>query len=247
VGKAFGGVVALAEVDLAVDAGEVVGLIGPNGAGKTTLFNCLLGMDRPDRGRILLDGVDVTRLPVHERARRGMGRTFQRVELFAEFTVRQHLAVAARARSRRGAMVAGAGGSRRSSAAEAEAVAVLLDRLGLTGDADQPAQTLSLGRTRLVELGRALATEPSVVLADEPSSGLDEVERAALARTLPSVTEQGAAVVLIEHDLDLIRQVTSRCYVLAAGRLVVSGPTREALDDPRVAAAYGVPGRGGGG
>ncbi|MGH9064451.1 MAG: ABC transporter ATP-binding protein [Acidimicrobiales bacterium] len=235
--KRFGGVLALLGVDLTVGQGEVVGLLGPNGAGKTTLFNCLLGVDKPDRGRVWLDGRDVTRLPVHERARLGMARTFQRVELFAELTVRQHLSVAARARSRGGGMLARPDG-RRAGGEEATQVDAILERLGLTEEADVPAEALSLGRARLVELGRALATGPSVVLADEPSSGLDDRERRALARTLPAVTEGGTAVLLIEHDIDLVRRVTSRLYVLEAGSVIAAGPTGEVLAEPQVARAY---------
>ncbi len=226
---------ALDGVELCVEPGEVVGLLGPNGAGKTTLFNCLLGVERPDRGTVWVDGVDVTRLAVFERARLGMARTFQRVELFAELTVRQHLAVAARARSRGGRMLGPSG----PLADEVDLVESILSRLGLEGDADVPAASLSLGRTRLVELGRALATGPSVILADEPSSGLDDQERSTLARTLPSVTEQGIAVLLIEHDLDLVLEVTTRVYVLEAGRVIASGSTEEVLEDPVVTRAYG--------
>jgi ABC-type branched-subunit amino acid transport system ATPase component len=233
--KRFGGVVALEDVALFVEPGEVVGLLGSNGAGKTTLFNCLLGVERADRGTVWVDGVDVTRLPVFERARLGMARTFQRVELFAELTVRQHLAVAARARIRGGRMLGPSG----PLADEDDRVESILERLGLEADADVPAASLSLGRTRLVELGRALATGPSVILADEPSSGLDDQERSTLTRTLPAVTEQGIAVLLIEHDLDLVLEVTTRVYVLEAGMVVASGSTAEVLANPVLARAYG--------
>jgi branched-chain amino acid transport system ATP-binding protein len=233
--KRFGGVVALDGVGLFVEPGEVVGLLGSNGAGKTTLFNCLLGVERADQGIVWVDGVDVTRLPVFERARLGMARTFQRVELFAELTVRQHLAVAARARIRGGRML----GSSGPLADEGDRVESILERLGLEADADVPAASLSLGRTRLVELGRALATGPSVILADEPSSGLDDQERSTLTRTLPAVTEQGIAVLLIEHDLDLVLEVTTRVYVLEAGMVVASGSTAEVLANPVLARAYG--------
>ncbi|MGH9128239.1 MAG: ABC transporter ATP-binding protein [Acidimicrobiales bacterium] len=276
--KHFGGVVALDGVALSVRPGEVVGLLGPNGAGKTTLFNCLLGVEQPDRGRVWVDGKDVTRLEVYERARLGMARTFQRVELFAELTVRQQLAVAVRARSRRGRMLARSGGDRAgryrpggdrtrpgddrtrrgddrtrpggdrsrgslavpgSGETESDRVDAILGLLGLEGDAEAPAASLSLGRTRLVELGRALATEPSVVLADEPSSGLDDQERSTLAAALPTVTEGGPAVLLIEHDLDLVRQVCGRLLVLDAGSVIASGATLDVLADPVVARAYG--------
>lgn len=252
--KHFGGVVALDGVDLAVDQGELVGLLGPNGAGKTTLFNCLLGVERPDRGRVLLDGVDITALAVHQRARLGMARTFQRVELFAGLTVREHLLVAARSASRDGHMLAWPSRTqpRRSSARSARSenarsarsdegarVDEILTRLGLLGDAGVPAASLSLGRARLVELGRALATEPSVILADEPSSGLDDGERRSLASALVAATEGGTAILLIEHDLDLVSRVTSRVYVLGSARVVASGPSLQVLADPAVTRVYG--------
>lgn len=249
--KRFGGVVALDGVDLVLNEGEVVGLLGPNGAGKTTLFNCLLGLERPDRGKVVLDGSDVTPLALHHRARLGMARTFQRVELFAELSVRDHLAVAARSASQGGHMLtwrsgagSGSGGGvsgrrRWVRAAEAARVDEILDRLGLVAEAETPAASLSLGRVRLVELGRALATDPSVILADEPSSGLDDDERLTLASALADVAAGGTAVLLIEHDLDLVRRVTTRAYVMDAGTLVASGLTPAVLADPIVARTFG--------
>lgn len=273
--KSFGGLAALDGVDMQVDAGEVVGLLGPNGAGKTTLFNCLAGVERPDRGRILLDGVDVSGLPVHERARRGMARTFQRAELFGDLTVADHVALALRAKDRRGSFLgwpwpgggragvgagpgrvdggggadggaAGgdglAGGGRRvARREEAVRVAAVLERFGLEHQADLPGRSLPLARARMVELARAVASEPSVVLADEPSSGLDGGERATLAATLAAVAAAGTAVLLVEHDLDLVRQVASRVYVLGTGHLVSAGPTEEIL--AQMAGVAGFPGR----
>ncbi|MGH9070571.1 MAG: ABC transporter ATP-binding protein [Acidimicrobiales bacterium] len=245
--RRFGGVVALDGVDLEVALGEVVGLLGPNGAGKTTLFNCLSGVEHADRGTVRLDGLDVSLLAAHQRARMGMARTFQRVELFDQLSVRDHVAVAARSASRRGRMLA-LGHRHRARAwsreDQAARVAGVLDQLGLLDEAHLPAAALSLGRVRLVELARALVVEPVVILADEPSSGLDDPERRVLASALRAVSERGTAVVLIEHDLDLVRRVSSSAYVIDAGVVVASGSTDEVLSGPMLSRIYGRSGLG---
>src|SRR5947207_172741 len=218
VSKRFGGVAALSDVSLAVDEGEAVGLVGPNGAGKTTLFNCLLGLLRPDAGRITFKGEDLTRLPVHRRARLGIGRTFQRVELFAGMTVREHLLVAERAHRGGGGIFSDLLGRGRPSGEEQARVDTVLALVGLVAEADLPVEALSLGHARIVELGRALVSEPSLVLLDEPSSGLDRSESTALARLLRSLPrEHGTAVLLVEHDLEMVQQCVERLYVLDSG------------------------------
>ena len=238
-GKHFGGVVALDEVSVDVAAGEMVGLMGPNGAGKTTLFNCLLGAERPDRGAVTLGDVDVTRQPIHRRARLGLARTFQRVELFGELTVRQHLLVAERSRQGRWNLFADLAGRGRVRPEENRRVQDILDLLGLGPDADRPAQALGVGRARLVELGRALATDPRVILADEPSSGLDEREREVLIEALRTTNrERRTAMLLIEHDAELLTRVTGRLYFLALGRVVAQGDPETVLADPVVDDAY---------
>ena len=238
-GKRFGGVVALDDVSVDVAAGDMVGLMGPNGAGKTTLFNCLLGAERPDRGTVTLGDVDVTRQPIHRRARLGLARTFQRVELFGELTVRQHLLVAERARQGRWNLLADLAGRGRVRPEENRRVQDILDLLGLGPDADRPAQALGVGRARLVELGRALATGPGVILADEPSSGLDEREREVLIEALRTTNrERRTAMLLIEHDAELLTRVTGRLYFLALGRVVAEGDPETVLADPAVDDAY---------
>jgi branched-chain amino acid transport system ATP-binding protein len=237
--KRFAGITALDTVSMTVDAGEIVGLIGPNGAGKTTFFNCLLGILRPDEGRVWFAGRDVTGLAVHRRARLGIGRTFQRIELFAEMTVRQHLLVAARAHDGRGSLwrdLLGRGGPTADETAAADRV---LERLGLADAADAPIESLSLGRGRLVEIGRALMTEPSLLLLDEPSSGLDRGETEELTRVLGAVQrETGMAILLVEHDVEMVRSFVSRLYVLDFGRLLASGDTHTVLADEEVRRAY---------
>ncbi|MCU1449579.1 MAG: transporter related [Acidimicrobiales bacterium] len=239
VSKHFGGVAALTDVSLTVDAGEAVGLVGPNGAGKTTLFNCLLGLIRPDAGRVAFKDIDLSRLPVHRRARLGIGRTFQRVELFAELSVRDHLLIAERARQGRGGLVADLLGRGRPRADELERVDRVLDLVGLAGSAQLPIEALSLGHARLVELGRALMTEPDLLLLDEPSSGLDRVESLALAAMLRGVQdEQGTAILLVEHDLEMVQRVVTRLFVLDSGEVLASGPVADVLGDARVRRAY---------
>jgi branched-chain amino acid transport system ATP-binding protein len=237
--KNFSGIVALDDVGIEIGEGERVGLIGPNGAGKTTFFNCILGVLPINRGTVELAGRDISRLPVHKRARLGLGRTFQRIELFPDSTVRDHLFVAERVRRGDGRLwkdLVGLGRPRADEVAQCDEV---LGLLRLDHLANEPIERLSLGQCRLVEVGRALMTEPKVLLLDEPSSGLDRVESAALARTLQEVqAEQGFSILLVEHDVELVASFTTRTYVLDFGRLIVEGPTAEVLASAEVRSAY---------
>mgnify|MGYP001453404246 FL=1 len=237
--KSFSGIRALDDVTLRVVEGERVGLIGPNGAGKTTLFNCILGTLRPDSGSVILNGVDLGSLPVHRRARMGMGRTFQRIELFSDTTVVEHLLIAERVRQGNGALWKDLLGRGRPTSDEIRRCAEVLDLLGLTDLAEEPIETLSLGQGRLVEVGRALVTGPRLLLLDEPSSGLDRAETDALAATLAEIQrEKGFAVLLVEHDVELVAAFTDRTYVLDFGRLIANGPTEQMMADAEVRRAY---------
>ena len=237
--KKFAGIVALDGVSIEIGEGERVGLIGPNGAGKTTFFNCMLGVIPMDAGTVELDGRDITGLPVHQRARLGIGRTFQRIELFTDTTVRDHLLVAERVRRGDGRLWRDLLGLGRPTADELARCDEVLELLGLEKLADQPIERLSLGQCRLVEVGRALMTEPKVLLLDEPSSGLDRAESTALAQTLREVqAEQGFSILLVEHDVELVSSFTTRSYVLDFGRLLTEGPTLEVLASDEVRAAY---------
>ena len=235
----FSGIRALNDVGVSVSAGERVGLIGPNGAGKTTLFNCLLGILRPDSGRVILNGADVGEWPVHRRARAGMGRTFQRVELFSDTTVREHLLIAERIRNGTGAFWKDLIGRGRPRPDEVAACDEVLELLGIAELAVKPVESLSLGQSRLVEVGRALMTGPRILLLDEPSSGLDRDETQALADTLRAVQgARGYAVLLVEHDVSLVADFTERAYVLDSGALIAEGLTGDVLADPAVRRAY---------
>ena len=237
--KHFSGLTALDSVSLTVEPGEVVGLIGPNGAGKTTLFNVLYGVIAPDHGRVTFLGHDVSSLPVHKRARLGIGRTFQRIELFAGMTVRDHLLVAERARRADGGLLRDLLGRSAPNDDERARAAAVLELLGLEDVADRPIESLSLGRGRLVELGRALMIEPTLLLLDEPSSGLDHHETDEMADVLEAIrAERGTAILLVEHDVAMVRKVTSRLYVLDFGQLIAEGPTAEVIGDAKVRQAY---------
>jgi len=224
----FGGVTALESVSLSADAGTITGLIGPNGAGKTTLFNVVTGLQAPTAGRVVVGGRDVTRQPVHRRARLQMARTFQRLELFGSLSVRGNVRAGAEIHS-----------PWRFSGAEIERRAeAILDRVGLLEVADVPAHTLPTGLARLTELGRALATEPQLLLLDEPGSGLDSTETDAFGRLLTGLAAEGIAILLVEHDMDLVMGTCSTIHVLDFGIHLASGTPSEIRADPRVQQAY---------
>ena len=237
--KRFSGITALDSVTLDVNAGEAVGLIGPNGAGKTTFFNCLLGILRPEEGRVRFNGRDITRLPVYRRARLGFGRTFQRIELFTGMSVREHLLVAERVRRGDGSLWKDLLNLGRPNADELERTQRTLELLALDDVADRPIESLSLGRGRLVEIGRALMTDPLLLLLDEPSSGLDQRESMELVGTLQEVQrERGTAILLVEHDVEMVQRFATRLYVLDFGTLIASGRTDEVMGDANVRRAY---------
>ena len=237
--KRFSGISALSDVDLDVDPGEMVGLIGPNGAGKTTFFNCLLGMLKPEAGTVHFDGRDVTRWPVHQRARHGFGRTFQRLELFSGMTVREHFLVTERARNRSGSLWKDLLNLAKPTADEQALAERMIEILNLEAEADKAVESLSLGRGRLVELGRALMTQPKLLLLDEPSSGLDVRETASIAERLATVQAQHEfAVLLVEHDVDMVSSLVTRLYVLDFGEMIASGATKDVLGDAEVRKAY---------
>lgn len=224
----FGGVRALSGVSVTAEAGCVTGLIGPNGAGKTTLFNVISGLQPAREGRVLLGGVDVSGWSPTRRARQGLGRTFQRLELFSVLTVRENLTVAADLRP----------AARRRDRPTAALVGEIVERLGLGDVADERADALPTGRARLVELGRALASEPRVLLLDEPASGLDAHETAQLGALLPTIADDSLAVLLVEHDVHLVMSTCTRVHVLDFGRLLAVGTPAEIQADERVLAAY---------
>ena len=224
----FGGLLALDNVSLAADAGRVTGLIGPNGAGKTTLFNVIGGLQAPTNGRVYVDDVDVTDRKPHQRARLRMARTFQRLEVFGTLTARENILVAAESRND-------------WSPDKGDAAAItesILDRVGLRAVAGEPVDSMPTGMARLVELGRAIATGPKLLLLDEPGSGLDEGETEALGQLLVDLAADGMAVLLVEHDVELVMRVCEHIYVLDFGRLIAQGTPAEIQANETVQAAY---------
>lgn len=220
----FGGHRALDRVSLRAEPGRVTGLIGPNGAGKSTLFDVVSGLCRPSAGRVFLGGHDVTRLGPAGRARHGLARTFQRLELFGRLSVRDNLLVAAQL-----------GPDRRRAAAVADGI---LERLGLAGVAGTPTDALPTGVSRLVEVGRAMAVRPQVLLLDEPAAGQDGEETERFAGLLRWLAAAGTAIVLVEHDVGLVMGVCDRVYVLDLGRVIAVGPPDTVRSDEKVLAAY---------
>jgi branched-chain amino acid transport system ATP-binding protein len=219
----FGGHVALDDVDVDADHGLVTGLIGPNGAGKTTLFNAVCGLLSPASGRVSLDGRDLGSLAPYRRARLGMGRTFQRLELFALLTVRENVMVA---------------GEVRRNYAKGGQVTEIIERVGLGDRIDDRVDELPTGQARLVEIARALATRPRVLLLDEPASGLDERETDQLGALLRSLASEGMAVFLVEHDVQLVMEVCDLIHVLDFGRIIAAGDAQSIRTDEAVLAAY---------
>lgn len=224
----FGGVMAVDGVSLDVPAGSVTGLIGPNGAGKTTTFNVITGLQPPSAGSVYLDDKDISRLPTHKRARLGMARTFQRLEVFGSLTARENILVAAE-------ISKGWGKAKFDPKARTEEI---IELVGLSEVANDRADAMPTGLARLVELGRTLATRPRVLLLDEASSGLNENESADLGRLLVLLAKAGLGILLVEHDIDLVMNVSDRIFVLDFGRIIAAGPPPQIQADRAVQEAY---------
>jgi branched-chain amino acid transport system ATP-binding protein len=226
----FGGNLALNDVSVDATPGLITGLIGPNGAGKTTCFNAITGLLPPTAGTVWLDGVDVTNLAPHKRARRGLARTFQRLELFTTLTVRDNIRVAGEIHNT---------WSRRHRVHAAREAERIIELVGLGHVADREVSEIPTGTARVVELGRALMTQPRVLLLDEPASGQTEEETAAFGRLLLKLArEDGLAVLLVEHDMALVMDVCDRIHVLDFGRILAVGTPAEIREDEAVLQAY---------
>ena len=227
---AFGGNQVLTDVSLTVAEKGVTGLIGPNGAGKTTLFNVVSGLLAPKSGRVSIDGHDVTKAGPARRARRGLARTYQRLELFTSLTVRDNIQVAGEIRnswSRRG---------RINVTAETDRV---IDLVGLGDVAGREVSELPTGRARVVEVARALMTQPKVLLLDEPASGQTEQETEAFGLLLRQlVDERDLAICLVEHDVGLVMGTCEHIHVLDYGQVIASGSPEQVKVDPIVVNAY---------
>ncbi len=236
----FGGLTAVSNVTLSVRRGEIVGLIGPNGAGKTVTFNAISGLVVPTEGRVRLHGKDVTETPVHERAKLGLARTFQVVQLFGQLTVFDNLLVATHVHNETG-LAAHILASQQSIAAELDArdrVQAIIERLGLQEFTDRRVADLPFGVLRMVEIARALVTGHPLIMLDEAASGLDNAETDKLSELLLFVRDLGVTLLLIEHDVKMVTSLSDYVYVLERGRLIAEGPPEEIKRDPAVIAAY---------
>jgi branched-chain amino acid transport system ATP-binding protein len=225
----FGGHAAVRDVDLECDAGHITGLIGPNGAGKTTTFNVITGLQETVSGQVRLGGRDITNLKAHARARLGVARTFQRLEVFGSLTARENILTAAEIRR---------SWSRDRGADPRRDVEEILDRVGIRGVANERVDAMPTGLARLVELGRALATRPRLLLLDEPASGLDESESDEFAHLLLDLAGEGMAILLVEHDVQLVMKVCSFIHVLDFGAILATGTPDEIQQDQAVLDAY---------
>jgi ABC-type branched-subunit amino acid transport system ATPase component len=238
----FGGIFALADVDLDVATGEVLGLIGPNGAGKTTLFDVISGIRTPNDGRVVLGGSDVTNRSATERARRGLRRTFQRVQAFGWLTVEDNVLAALESRGGGGGFVADLVyfPTRRRLEKERRArVDEVLERCGLTAVRTELAGSLPIGIARMVEFARAIIDPPTLLLLDEPASGLDETEIERLGVQIQAVRDEtGCAVLLVEHNAGFVMEQSDRVVVLNLGSVLASGLPDEIQRNPAVREAY---------
>ena len=240
VSRRFGGVQALDDVSLDVERGEIVGLIGPNGAGKTTLFNTISGLTAIDAGTITFDGTDVSSLPAHRRAALGIGRSFQNLGLMHDESVATNV-LAALHRSagyaaadvalRPWRLWAGERALRRRTDAA-------LQRFGLLAERDTTVSDLSFARARFAELAAVVAEDPALMLLDEPTTGLDPSEVSLLAEVLADIRAAGTTMLIVAHDVGFVMRMCDRVYVLAEGRLLVSGTPDEVQRDPAVVEAY---------
>jgi branched-chain amino acid transport system ATP-binding protein len=236
----FGGLRAVHDVGFAVKSGEIVSVIGPNGAGKTTLFNMISGVYAPTRGRVVLNGEDVTRMPPHLLARRGLSRTFQNLQIFQAMTVLENVIVGHHLHER-GSVLADLfslpASRRRSRESEASARA-LLDRVGLGQAAEQEAGSLSYGALKRLEIARALALKPRMLLLDEPAAGCNAVETEEIDHLIVKVAAEGVAILLVEHDMKMVMRISNHIVVFDHGEKIAEGKPAAIARNPRVIEAY---------
>ncbi len=240
ISKNFGGLAALQEVSITVGRGTITSVIGPNGAGKTTLINVLSGFLKPDSGTIELNGAVITGRKAHAITRLGMARTFQTAQVFGQMSVLENVMVGCHARTRTG--LAGAAlrlpGVRAEERAVREKARGLLAMVGLAGQASMTAASIPIGSQRLLEIARALASQPAVLLLDEPAAGLNTQETRRLGELLLDIRRQGITIMLVEHDMELVMDISDEIAVLNFGRSIARGTPAEIQASPDVIAVY---------
>jgi len=227
VSKRFGGLQALAHATFDLPRGQILGLIGPNGAGKTTLFNCINGVYPPEEGQVLFLGEDITGLKPYQIARRGLARTHQIVQPLEELTVLENV------------MVGSCFGHEQRSLSRAEEIAVeVLDFVGIGGRRDQLAASLNVAQKKRLELARALAARPHLLLLDEVLAGLNPTEIAEMVEVVRQIRDQGVTILIIEHVMHALMNVSDRVIVLDYGEQISEGTPEEVANDPKVIEAY---------
>lgn len=243
--KRYRGVTALEDVSFGVAKGQIVALIGPNGAGKSTTLDIVSGFTRPTSGQVLAMGLRADKVSPARLSRGGVSRTFQRVKLYREMSVREHVMVGAHNHARAtfiGNML-GSPRSRRDFNEAYQRATELLDLVGLSDQADLDASLLSYGQQRLLEIARALAADPEVLLLDEPAAGLNAVETRALADLLLQLQEKGGSYLVVEHDMEFVSTIADHVVVLDFGRKIAEGTIEHIRANPQVIAAYLGPAR----
>ncbi len=240
VSRQFGGLAAVSQVSFSVEAGQIVGLIGPNGAGKTTLLNLISGLDQATSGEIQFNGQFIQKLPPHKINQLGIARTYQNIRLFAEMSVRENIIVGMHTQGRAGLVSATllTPAYRAEERRLREQANQLTRRLGLEAFGDSPADALSYGDQRRVEIARALATHPKLLLLDEPTAGMNAAETARLGDLILGLRAEGLTVLVIEHDMAFISQICDQVIVLNFGQVIARGTTAEIKANPLVVEAY---------
>jgi branched-chain amino acid transport system ATP-binding protein len=237
--KRFGGLQAVSDVSFTVDKGMIKSLIGPNGAGKTTLFNLICGATRPDSGTVVFNGNALQKLRPHTIASYGILRTFQNVKLFDKMTVLENVMVGCHIKSKAGMIAGFSGFSARAEEKDIRKKAEeMLDLLGIAHLSNADAQSLAFGQQRHVELARALAGDPTLLLLDEPAAGLNMHETAELSVMIRSIRERGITILLVEHDMSLVMDVSDEINVLSFGRMIAQGKPRDIQKNPEVIRVY---------
>jgi branched-chain amino acid transport system ATP-binding protein len=240
ISKRFGGLTALADISLAVRRGEIFGLIGPNGAGKTTLFNVVTGLYRADAGSFTFNAIPLSGAKPHQVAASGIARTFQNIRLFANMSALENVMVGRHVHEVTDTLsdllhLPSVGLQNRNTRKSALAALV---RVGLADHADRPASSLAYGSLRRLEIARALATEPRLLLLDEPAAGCNPIETQQLEGIIRQIAEDGVTVVLVEHDMRLVMNISDRIHVLANGRTLAEGTAAQVRANPAVVDAY---------
>lgn len=238
--KRFGGLIALQDLSLQIEAGSIVGLIGPNGAGKTTFFNVITGLYEPDAGEFYLEGRAYEPRAVHEVAQAGIARTFQNIRLFGEMTALENVMVGQHIRTQAGvwATIFQSQGFKNEEREIRERAKALLDYVGIAQYADFTAKNLSYGHQRRLEIARALATQPKLLALDEPAAGMNATEKLELQGLLEKIAADGKTILLIEHDVKLVMNLCQRIMVLDYGRVIAEGKPEEVRAQPAVIEAY---------